>query len=160
MPLSTIVHWQQRRDGECLAACAAMVLTALGEQVNYARLRQRLNITDSGAPFSNITRLRSWRITVELAQGQLTTLEARLTAGAPIIVPVATELLPHWLLRIDVSPTERITEHAIVVVGMDDHAVTVHDPDFAAAPLAVDLGWFRDAWQHHDNRYAVIRRRF
>ncbi len=160
MRLSNIAHWRQQRDGECLAACAAMVLTYLDEPVNYPRLLQRLDIMNSGTPFPNIVRLRSWRLTVELAQGQFVTLRQRLEKGAPVIVPVATELLPYWLLRTDIPATERTTEHALVVIGFDDENIYVNDPDFREAPQSVDRDWFAEAWRHHDNWYAVIRRRF
>ena len=36
-----IPHWRQRQQGECLAACAAMVLTYLGEGVDYERLKRQ-----------------------------------------------------------------------------------------------------------------------
>ncbi|HMN31474.1 MAG TPA: hypothetical protein PKE45_25215 [Caldilineaceae bacterium] len=55
---------------------------------------------------------------------------------------------------------ERVTDHAVVVVGLADCYIYVNDPDFEAAPQAVELGWFYDAWQNFALRYAVIRRRW
>lgn len=160
MQLSNIANWRQPRSGECLPACAAMVISDWGERVNYQRLVQQLGTTASGTPFPNIDRLHSWRLTVERAAGTLAILRQRLATGQPIIVPVATELLPYWLLRPDLPEAERITEHAIVVVGIDDHSFYVNDPDFATAPQVVKLDWFVDAWAYHNYWYAVIRRRW
>jgi len=137
-----------------------MVLISLGEQVDYPRLLQRLGTTASGAPFSNLAQLRTWQFAVELAKGNLRILQQRLAQGNPVIVPVATELLPYWILRTDIPERERMTEHAIVVIGLDEEQIYVHDPDFAAAPQVVDVGWFTEARRHHDHWYAVIRRRF
>jgi uncharacterized protein YvpB len=105
-------------------------------------------------------RLRSWSFRVEYSRGNLETLRQHLEAGRPIIVPVDTELLPYWVTRRDVSAAEQITDHAVVVVGMDEENIYVNDPDFEAAPQAVELGRFYDAWQHFALRYAVIRRRW
>lgn len=137
-----------------------MVLTNLGEQVNYYRLLQRLGTTNSGTPFPNLARLRSFRFTVDLGSGNLGTLRQRLEARQPIIVPVATELLPYWLLRTDLPEAERMTEHAVVVIGIDETPVYMNDPDFDAAPLAVEREWLEDAWHHHERQYTVIRRRW
>ena len=75
-------------------------------------------------------------------------------------MPVATELLPYWLLRTDLPEAERMAEHAVVVVGIDDHNLYVNDPDFAVAPQVVKLDWFVEAWAYHNDAYAVIRRRW
>jgi len=160
MQLSNIVNWRQQRNGECLPACAAMVMTYLGERVNYQRLLQRLGTTESGTPFPNIDRLRSWRLIIERSQGHLVTLRQRLATGQPVIVPVATELLPYWLLRPDLAFAERITEHAVVIIGIDEHNLYINDPDFAQSPRFVVIDWFLDAWQHHNNWYSVMRRRW
>lgn len=160
MKLSGIAHRQQPRKGDCLPACAAMVLTALGDPVEYERLRQRLGTTPTGTPFSQIKRLRSWWLAVECGQGNLATLRHHLAAGRPVIVAVATELLPYWLIRPDIEEEERLTEHAVVVVGLEDQVVSVDDPDFQEVPQVVELGWFEDAWQGQNYRYAVLRRRW
>ena len=69
--ISNIANWRQRRNGECLPSSAAMVMTYLGERVNYQRLLQRLGTMQSGTPFPNLDRLRSWRLTVERSPGNL-----------------------------------------------------------------------------------------
>jgi hypothetical protein len=137
-----------------------MVLAYLGERVDEERLRQRLGTVTAGTFFFNVDRLRSWWLAVERDQGDRMTLEMWLAAGHPVIVPVDTGLLPYWLTRPDVADPERVTDHAVVVVGLDDQHVSVNDPDFAVAPQVVEWGWFLDAWRNHDQWYAVIRRRW
>jgi uncharacterized protein YvpB len=97
---------------------------------------------------------------VEHHHGNLETLRQHLEADHPIIVPVDTALLPYWMTRQDVPAAERITDHAVVVVGLDDQHIFVNDPGFASAPQAVELAWFYDAWQNFALRYAIIRRRW
>lgn len=155
-----VPQWRQQGPGDCLAACTAMVLAYLGERVAYNRLVHRLGTTESGTFFAHLDRLRSWRLAIERAHGTLAIVQTQLETGRPVIVPVDTELLPYWMTRPDVTEAERITNHAVVVVGMDDHAIYVNDPDFDIAPQAVERGWFLDAWRHHEQWYVVIRRRW
>jgi ABC-type bacteriocin/lantibiotic exporter with double-glycine peptidase domain len=159
MPLN-VPQWRQRQPGECLAACAAMVLTYLGEHVAYAQLVQQLGTSDVGTVFSHLDRLRSWRLTVERGRGSTELLRQHLAAGRPVIVPVDTALLPYWLTRSDLPEAERLTDHAVVVVAIDELHVYVNDPDFEQAPQVIELGWFQDAWRNFAQRYAVIRRRW
>lgn len=160
MPSLSIENWRQPRKGDCLPACAAMVLTALGESVEYEQLRQRLGTTPMGTRFSHIARLRSWRLRVTWGRGTLTTLYQHVITGHPVIAAVSTEFLPYWLMRPDIEEAERLTEHAVVVVGIEGTVVWVNDPDFAVAPQQVELGWFEDAWYGQRDRYAVIQHRW
>lgn len=137
-----------------------MVLTYWGERVVYEQLVQRLGTSTIGTVFAHLDRLRSWRLTVERGRGTTETLRQHLAAGRPVIVPVDTALLPYWLMRSDVPETERVTDHAVVVVAMDDQYIYVNDPDFEQAPQVIELGWFQDAWRNFAQRYAVIRYRW
>ena len=159
MKLSGIANWRQPREGDCLPACVAMLLTRLGEQVDYERLRQRLGTTEAGTQFSHLDRLRSLRLVVERSQGNLEMLRQYILADQPVIVAVATELLPYWLTRPDLDVMKRQIEHVVVLIGWEEQVVYVNDPDFDVAPQVVDLDWFADAWQGQKYRYAVIKRR-
>lgn len=137
-----------------------MALTYLGQRARYERLRGQLDTSTAGTFFFNLDRLRSFWFVVKRNQGNLAALHQHLEAGHPIIVPVDTEVLPYWLTRDDITEEERITQHALVVVGIDHKFVYVNDPDFVEAPQIVEIGWFMDAWRHHDYWYAVICRRW
>jgi ABC-type bacteriocin/lantibiotic exporter with double-glycine peptidase domain len=156
----TVPHWRQQQPGECLAACAAMVLLHLGVPAAYERLKQQLDVETSSAPFFYIDRLRSWRLVVERKQGTLATMQMHLAAGRPVLVPVDTALLPYWITRPDITDAERVTDHAVVVVGLDDQFIYVNDPDFETAPQTVERDWFLEAWQHHEQWYAALHRRW
>lgn len=110
-------HLQQPAPGECLPACAAMVLTYLGIRVNYRQLLRLLQTQAGyGTPFSNIRSLAKLNVTVTYKQGQLPDLQRLLQAGAPILVPVQTRELPHWF---------EDTSHAVVVVGIG-YSICLH----------------------------------
>ena len=55
--LLTIPHQPQLSDGDCLAACAAMVLEHLGISVGYDRLLRLLDVKPYGAPGSRLKNL-------------------------------------------------------------------------------------------------------
>ncbi len=156
MPLSrspsflSVPHLLQRSSGDCLAACAAMVLRYFGVMsVTYDRLNRILEIQpDLGAPFSNIRHLSQLKFAVLYQQGTLPDLQHALANGWPPIVPVNTRELPYWG-QIHVN-------HAVVVVGMDTQSVCLNDPAFTASPIRVAKGDFDLAWLDRDEMFAVI----
>lgn len=143
-------HLQQLRDGECLNACAMMVLDYIEYRIAYARLLKVLDIrTGFGAPSYNIRNLARFDIRVTYARGDLSTLYEHLLANQPCIVFLKTGELPYW---------HRATDHAVVVVGMDDEAIYVNDPEFPTSPFRISLGDFDLAWLERDEMYAVLTR--
>lgn len=142
-----VPHHTQRSDGKCLAACAAMVLAYWGVTPVYEQLLQLLEIRWFGAPFFNIRQLEQLRLKVGYQQGGLADLQEHLGEKRPLIVPVATSELSYWQVQ---------TNHALVVVGMDEHYVYVNDPAFRTAPIPVPQGDFELAWLERDEFYAVL----
>ena len=57
--LLSVPHRHQQSDGDCLAACAAMVLAHLGHAIDYAQLLRLLQIKPHGAPAGNIRLLHA-----------------------------------------------------------------------------------------------------
>ncbi|HHY54151.1 MAG TPA: hypothetical protein GYA08_01825 [Chloroflexi bacterium] len=110
----------QNRNGECLAACALMVLRFLQVPAEYTRLVRLLEINELGAPFRHLQRLQSLGVNVTVSQGTLPRIYAHLADGAPCIVAVETRELPYWE-GIDSS-------HAVVVRGMNSRYVII-DPE-------------------------------
>jgi hypothetical protein len=100
-----------------------------------------------GTPASNILKLKQLGINVVYEQGTLNKLHHHLANNRPCIVFVKTGELPYWA---------QDTDHAIVVVGLDDEFVYLNDPAFPAAPTQVSHGDFELAWQERDEFYAVI----
>jgi ABC-type bacteriocin/lantibiotic exporter with double-glycine peptidase domain len=138
----------QHRTGECLVACTAMVLGYMGVTIPYQRLLRTLEtIPDMGTPSFKVVNLQRLGLTVIYRQGTFDELLQHLLAGHPCIVFVRTGQLPY---RND------NTDHAIVVVGMDEQNIYVNDPESAEAPIRVSRGDFDLAWLEHDEKYAVI----
>lgn len=150
--MSTLIlpvpHLTQRQAGECLAACAAMILAYLGQAPHYNRLLKLLRIRPGiGAPASNLRNLEKLGVRVTYKQGNLAELAAHLANQRPCLALVRTDELPYW--------TES-TQHALVVVGLDPAAVYLNDPAFTAAPVQVPRGDFELAWLAQDEYYAVF----
>jgi ABC-type bacteriocin/lantibiotic exporter with double-glycine peptidase domain len=147
--LLTIPHHLQRSDGDCLAACAAMVLEHLSILVDYDRLLRLLGVKRYGTPGSRLKNLGDLGVNVRYALGTLQELFEYLGDGKPCIVLVRTGQLPYWTYA---------TDHAVVVVGFDDQAVYVNDPAFEQVPQRIRRAEFDLAWMEFDYRYAVIWR--
>ena len=144
-----VPHILQRQPGECLAACAAMILTYLALSVNYNRLLKLLQVKpDIGAPSFNIRQLKTLKVDVTYKQGTLVELHDHLINNRPCLTFVQTVELPYW--------NKEENNHAVVVVGLDDDYVYVNDPAFLNAPIQVPRGDFDLAWLAKDEYYAVI----
>jgi len=147
--LLSIPHHPQRDDGDCLAACAAMVLDHLSVSADYDRLLRLLGVKPYGTPGSHLNNLADLGVHVRYARGTQDELSDYLARGQPCIVLVRTDQLPYWTYA---------TDHAVLVVGFDEQAVYVNDPAFEQAPQRVSHADFELAWLEFDYRYAVIWR--
>jgi hypothetical protein len=123
-----------------------MVLDYLLVPLGYHPLRRLLGARAEGTPFSRLQRLQRHGLAVVSGEGALPTLQTHLATGLPVIVDIRTWTLPHWRSRTDIDELERDTDHAVVVVGLDQSNVYLNDPDFAEAPLATDHTAFLAAW--------------
>lgn len=147
--LLLVPHIPQENDGDCLAACAAMVLQYLQQPLSYPQIRQLLRVKPYGAPAGNIRYLTQLGLVVIYSQTDMPGLQDWLDQGHPIMAFVRTGDLPYW----DYS-----TDHAVLVVGYDDEAVFLNDPSEKKAPTVVDKGDFELAWLERDYAYAVVTR--
>jgi ABC-type bacteriocin/lantibiotic exporter with double-glycine peptidase domain len=145
--LLSVPHQPQQHDGDCLAACAAMVLAYLGQMVDYSQLLRLLKVKPHGAPAGNIRLLTGLNLNVVYSKTDMTGIEAMLQQNQPVIVFVRTGELPYWTYS---------TDHALVVVGCDEHLVYVNDPDRAEFPIPVPRGDFELAWLERDYYYALV----
>ena len=86
MPAPTILHdvshVQQRHDGDCLAACVAMLLDSLDRHIAYAELVRLLRIRAYGAPASNVRLLSALDFDVTYSVTDLSGLEVLLRQGS------------------------------------------------------------------------------
>jgi ABC-type bacteriocin/lantibiotic exporter with double-glycine peptidase domain len=145
--LLSVPHQSQHSDGDCLAACAAMVLAHLGHTIDYPQLLKLLKIKPYGAPAGNVRLLENLGLNAVYSKTGLPGLQAMLQEEHPVIVFVRTGELPHWTYS---------TDHALVVVGYDENLLYVNDPAYPEAPVTVPRGDFELAWLERDYFYALI----
>ena len=145
--LLSVPHQNQQSDGDCLAACAAMILMHLGHTTDYPQLLNVLKIEPYGAPASNIRLLESLGVNDVYSKTDLAGLQAMLQEGHPVIVFVRTGELPYWTYSVD---------HALLVVGYDENLLHVNDPANPKAPITIPQGDFELAWLERDYFYALI----
>lgn len=93
-------------------------------------------------------RLRSETVDVVFADGAIHDLQNYLALERPLIVFVQAGELPHW--------RGCVSQHAIVVVGIDEASVSVLDPAAGSQVIDVPLGDFLLAWGELAYLYAVI----
>ena len=150
--LLDVPHHPQERDGYCLPACVQMVLGHLGIPCAQEQLARKLDVLRPlGAPASNVLRLHSDVLDVTFTSGNLGDLHTQLAQGNPPIVFVQAGELPHW--------QGCVSQHAIVVVGLDEQTVQILDPAADPSPIRVPIGDFLLAWSELDYIYAVLVRR-
>jgi ABC-type bacteriocin/lantibiotic exporter with double-glycine peptidase domain len=134
-----------------LVACAEMVLNHLGIQMDYARLRKPLRARPEFTPFSHLRYLERLGLSVILGkQGDVAIFETQIASGLPVIVGVQTLDWKHW--------GKVVTEHAVVVVGIDQEndLIYINDPFFADAPIEMALVPFEIGWEEKERQYAII----
>jgi len=126
-----------------------MVLDYFKCPIAYSRLITLLGTCDFGTPAENIVRLEDLNsiIKVTLFHTDVDALQRHLEAGWPVIAFVNTSDLHYW---------SEATDHALVVVGMDDDAFYVNDPYLNQAPQRVPRIHFELAWFRFDNLCAVV----
>lgn len=139
---------KQRHSADCLAACAAMVLAFIERPVPYESLLDLLDIDpDVGAPASHILKLVALGVVVAYGPGSLEDIAGHLSRGRPCIAFVHTVDLSYW---------DEATQHAVVVVGMDEDNVFVADPWFDSVPQTVSRLEFQLAWDAMEQTYATL----
>ena len=143
-----VPHLKQAQQADCLAACAAMVPAYLGQPADYRRLLTLLGIGSYGAPRRNIARLSRWGLDVVYREANFSLLLDALRQGDPVIVFVDTGELSYW--------TE-VTNHAVVVVGVEGDNVLINDPAINEAAKAVQSAEFELAWLSADYACAIVR---
>ena len=150
--LLDVPHIEQKNNGECLAACAAMVCAYKGISVRYNRLvRVLATKEDLGTAFYNIRNLE--KLGLQVVYEKFATLEILynlLLDDWPCIVGVQTLPLPHWN-KVDIP-------HAVVLMGMAENDVYLNDPAFSDAIFTAPIGEFDLAWLERDEEYAVLSR--
>lgn len=150
IPPLTVPHYKQKGESDCLAACSAMVLDYIGRSIPYTQLCELLQIGPIGAPRRNVINLTRHGFDVTYREATLTILAQNyLQLSEPVIAFVDTSELHYWATT---------TNHAVVVVGLDENNVFVLDPVFPDSQQAVPHEEFQLAWLSADYTCAIIHR--
>lgn len=129
-----------------------MVLANLSITVRYPRLLKVLKVQSGvGASIYNLRYLSEIdnSLSIQVIDGDMDMLGAFLLQGCPVIAAVNTIDLPYW--------ADEVTYHAVIVVGMDDTKVWLHDPWFEDAPKEVDRIKFESAWLRREYACAIVQ---
>lgn len=145
--LLPVSHRQQRAEADCLPICAQMVLDYWGIPVSYSRLQKLLRTRQFGTPFRAIQKLEQLGVVVEIAHLSFDEITAHLLRGRPVLVGVHTGELSYWSEAVD---------HVLVVVGVDEAQVYVHDPALPDGEQTIQRTEFDLAQIEFDNLCAVF----
>lgn len=148
MNLLPVSHQQQKHQSDCLVACAAMILSYLKIPVSYKKLMQMLRVDAIGTPFRNLQNLHSLGLLIVIKEGNFEEIKNHISSGLPVITAVDTGQLTYW---------QETTDHAVVVIGIDDTAVYLNDPNFVDAPKIVAQAEFELSWLEKNYLYAVFQ---
>lgn len=140
---------KQEDDVYCLPACVQMVLSYWRKAPSQQKLARQLKVRSGlGAPARNILRLSQRKHTIIHTTGTLTDIENWLNQRIPVIIFLQAGELPHW--------PNSWSQHAIVVIGMDESHIIALDPAHDEHPITIPTGDFMLAWLEMDYLYAVI----
>ena len=145
--LLPVPHFQQREDADCLAACAAMLLSYVNVRIDYSQLLRLLKVKAFGTPGHNLNYLSTLGVRVTYRESSMRELIHLITTGTPCIALVKTAELPYWNYS---------TDHAVVVVGIGNSSLFLNDPAFPEASIEVDIEEFELAWMEFDYRLGFI----
>jgi len=142
-----VPHYKQSAGGQCLPACARMVLAYLGRELEEAQIARVVHSRSFGTPAPNIRYLESLGVSVTFGQLSLSRLRTYMRRGIPCILFVQVGELPY-------SQSEGF--HAVVAVGLEKQTIYINDPAFDVAPQSVPLDHFMLAWSEFEYEFAVI----
>jgi hypothetical protein len=127
-----------------------MALAALGISVTQQRLAQLLGTNEAGTPFSRVTRLSGFGVTVEYSTGgTLDLLKSALAADTIVIAAVHAGWLPYAQIE---------SQHVVLVIALSTVMVTVLDPAATHASIEVPVDAWLAAWIEMDCPYALLKR--
>ena len=150
MLILPVTHHPQQQLTDCLPACAKMLLDYYHVRLPYQQLQRILKTTSDGTPFNNLTFLAKHGLSIVVANEfdqPMALLEAYIGRSVPVILSVDTAHLPYWI---------EATDHAVVVVGINDEFVALFDPWFPDAPKVVERVHVESAWLESAFLYCAI----
>jgi predicted double-glycine peptidase len=124
-----------------------MALTALRKPYTETELAKVMGSYPFGTPASHVIRLQTLGYQVRYAPMTLTELQQLISQGLTPIVFVLADFLP-W--------ADFIGFHALLLVGVTNDQVWLHDPALPDGPMQLSVDGFMLAWEEFDRMTAVI----
>ncbi|MBE7528711.1 MAG: hypothetical protein HND44_02205 [Chloroflexi bacterium] len=150
-PFLVIPHFAQSADGQCLPACARMMLAHSAVLLSESEVAKVLEAKSYGAPSFAIKKLRKPGFTVNYREWSITEVTTALAGNKPVLIFVRTGFLEYW-------PED--VAHAVIIVGVEqDRQFWVNDPARADAPIAVSWDGLLAAWGEFGYRGATISKK-
>jgi len=109
-----------------------------------------LETDETGTRFREIHRVSTFEFDVEIMTGTISELKEWLTLGFPCIARIKTTHLPRY-------PLPPWVPHAVVVVGITEDKVFIHDPAQNTGPDVVPIKSFQSAWAAGQYQYVVMK---
>lgn len=146
----SLTYFPQSADGQCLPACARMLLAYLGLLMSESEVAKVLEAKSYGAPSFAVKRLRNLGFVVDYREWSIAEVTAALQDKKPVLIFVRTGFLEYW--HEDVA-------HALIIVGVEsERQFWVNDPTREEAPLAVSWDGLLAAWGEFGYRGATVSR--
>lgn len=145
-----IPHHPQSLDYTCLPACVRMIAHYHGIILSEMEIAHLLETDETGTRFQAIHRLSTLGFDVEVTTGIMSDIKKWLDANLPCIVRIKTTHLPRY-------PLPPWVPHAVVVVGITEAQVFIHDPAQNDAPDAIPIKAFQSAWADGQYQFAVMK---
>lgn len=127
-----------------------MAFAYWGVSISQEKISRTLKLRPGlGVPASNILLLRSPQFDVNYLVGNsLAGILLWLHHAIPAIAFIQAGELPHW--------RGATAQHAVLIVGLEDRRIYIHDPGLDHGPVTVPLDDFLLAWDEMDGRSAII----
>lgn len=154
-PMIRLQHHRQEHSASCLAACVVMALAYHRVELSEADVRRILKTKPySGAHPINLLQLGELGFDAWPYEGTTAELKLRIASGLPVIVFLWTGVLRHWKEQRGVDYL-----HSVVVAGLTNNSVLVHDPALLDGPIELPWEEFSNAWQYSRQMMAVVQPR-
>jgi len=127
-----------------------MVTHHHGLLLSEAEIAHLLETDETGTRFRDIHRVSALGFDVEVTTGTIFDLKKWLDANCPCITRIKTTHLPRY-------PLPPWVPHAVVVVGITENNVYIHDPAQSTAPDVVPIKAFQSAWAGGQYQFAVMK---
>ena len=148
-----ISHHPQFLDYTCVPACVRMVAHHHGLILSETEIAYLLETDETGTRFREIHSVSALGFDVEVTTGTISDLKKWLNANFPCIVRIKTTHLPRY-------PLPPWVPHAVVVVGITENNVYIHDPAQYTAPDVVPIEAFQSTWASGQYQFAVMKPAF